>query len=197
MYYANFPLIYNATHKHTLVQIHKWSVLMHWRRCGDLLKCFHLSYSMILKMDIYLRKINANLELMWRLIQPLPTGKSSLLMRIFVIPNSSLVSRISRCWMNISISCLIHFQWEEIHGEFINIHLCVCAHVWYNTCLIFFSRVLRFIRKCFSTLDDKWISIFLHLADNERLLPDERIYTRGHFRVLDPYGSNHITEKCT
>ncbi|CAN7074086.1 unnamed protein product [Brassica oleracea var. botrytis] len=55
--------------------------------------------------------------------------------------------------------------------------------------------VLRFYRKCFSTLDDKWISIFLHLADNERLLPDERIYTRGHFRVLDPCGSNHITEK--
>ncbi|XP_013688784.2 uncharacterized protein LOC106392522 [Brassica napus] len=55
--------------------------------------------------------------------------------------------------------------------------------------------VLRFYRKCFSTLDDKWISIFLHLADNERLLPDERIYTRGHFRVLDPCRSNHITEK--
>ncbi|KAJ4887101.1 TRAF-like family protein [Raphanus sativus] len=55
--------------------------------------------------------------------------------------------------------------------------------------------LLTLHRKRFSTLDDKWISIFLHLADNERLLPDERIYTRGHFRVLDPCGSNHITEK--
>ncbi|CAH8383551.1 unnamed protein product [Eruca vesicaria subsp. sativa] len=55
--------------------------------------------------------------------------------------------------------------------------------------------VLKFHRKWFSTLDDKWISIFLHLADNESLLRDERIYTRGHFRVLDPCGSNHTTEK--
>lgn len=147
-------------------------------------------------MDKYLRKITANLELMWRLIQPLPTGKSSRLMRISVFPNSCLISRILRCWENIFITWLRHFQWEERHGEFINIYLCVCPRVWYNTCLIFFSRLLTLHRKRFSTLDDKWISIFLHLADNERLLPDERIYTRGHFRVLDPCGSNHITEKC-
>ncbi|KAL1223238.1 Ubiquitin C-terminal hydrolase 12 [Cardamine amara subsp. amara] len=56
--------------------------------------------------------------------------------------------------------------------------------------------VLKLYPKCFSTSDVKWISIFLHLADNERLMVDERIYTRGHIRVLDPCGSNHVKEKC-
>ncbi|XP_024014966.1 uncharacterized protein LOC18023671 [Eutrema salsugineum] len=56
--------------------------------------------------------------------------------------------------------------------------------------------VLKLYPKCFSTSsDDKWISICLHLAYNERLIKDERIYTRGHLRVLDPFGDDHITEK--
>ncbi|CAE5963040.1 unnamed protein product [Arabidopsis arenosa] len=55
--------------------------------------------------------------------------------------------------------------------------------------------VLKLYPKCFSTSDGKWISIFLHLEDNERLMADERIYTRGKLRVLDPRGSNHATEK--
>ncbi|CAL9239431.1 unnamed protein product [Arabidopsis halleri] len=57
------------------------------------------------------------------------------------------------------------------------------------------ERVLKLYPKCFSTTDGKWISIFLHLADNEILMADERIYTRGKLRVLDPRGSNHATEK--
>ncbi|XP_020865699.1 uncharacterized protein LOC9323038 [Arabidopsis lyrata subsp. lyrata] len=55
--------------------------------------------------------------------------------------------------------------------------------------------VLKLYPKCFSTSDGKWISISIHLADNERLMADERIYTRGKLRVLDPRGSNHATEK--
>ncbi|CAH2053053.1 unnamed protein product [Thlaspi arvense] len=56
--------------------------------------------------------------------------------------------------------------------------------------------VLKLYPKCFSTSDNKWLSIFLHLAaDNERFIADERIYTLGHLRVLDPCGSDHITEK--
>ncbi|XP_023644265.1 uncharacterized protein LOC111832158 [Capsella rubella] len=41
----------------------------------------------------------------------------------------------------------------------------------------------------------KWISFNFHLAENEKLKSDERIYTRGVLRVLDPYGSNHATKK--
>ncbi|KAG7589005.1 MATH/TRAF domain [Arabidopsis suecica] len=55
--------------------------------------------------------------------------------------------------------------------------------------------VLKLYPKYFSTSDGKWISIFLHLEDNERLMADERIYTRGKLQVLDPCGSNHATEK--
>ncbi|CAA7030241.1 unnamed protein product [Microthlaspi erraticum] len=51
------------------------------------------------------------------------------------------------------------------------------------------------VLKVYPTSDVKWVSIFLHLSYYERLVADERIYTRGHIRVLNPRGSNHITEK--
>ncbi|CAA7030916.1 unnamed protein product [Microthlaspi erraticum] len=43
-----------------------------------------------------------------------------------------------------------------------------------------------------SRADGKWLSVFLYLADSEKLKADETIYTQAHLRVLDPLGSNHF-----
>ncbi|KAG2321529.1 hypothetical protein Bca52824_014742 [Brassica carinata] len=39
--------------------------------------------------------------------------------------------------------------------------------------------------------DGKWLSIYLEVAGNT-LKADEKIFRKGHMRVLDPLGSNHI-----
>ncbi|KFK32401.1 hypothetical protein AALP_AA6G236800 [Arabis alpina] len=56
--------------------------------------------------------------------------------------------------------------------------------------------VLKLYPKGYSTADNnKWVSIFLFLADGEILKEDERIYVQADLKVEDPFGSNHLTYK--
>ncbi|KAF2561353.1 hypothetical protein F2Q70_00015749 [Brassica cretica] len=54
-----------------------------------------------------------------------------------------------------------------------------------------FPRVLKLYPKGYSREDDKWLSVFLHLADNGAPKADEKIFVQANLRVLDPHGSNH------
>ncbi|WZZ33012.1 hypothetical protein YC2023_016413 [Brassica napus] len=51
--------------------------------------------------------------------------------------------------------------------------------------------VLKLYPKGYSREDDKWLSVFLHLADNGTAKADEKIFVQANLRVLDPHGSNH------
>ncbi|KAG2281354.1 hypothetical protein Bca52824_052574 [Brassica carinata] len=51
--------------------------------------------------------------------------------------------------------------------------------------------VLKLYPKGYSREDDKWLSVFLHLADNGAPKADEKIFVQANLRVLDQHGSNH------
>ncbi|KAJ0242775.1 TRAF-like family protein [Hirschfeldia incana] len=51
--------------------------------------------------------------------------------------------------------------------------------------------VLKLYPKGYSREGDKWLSVFLHLADNGAPKADEKIFVQANLRVLDPHGSNH------
>ncbi|KAL1191835.1 MATH domain and coiled-coil domain-containing protein [Cardamine amara subsp. amara] len=43
--------------------------------------------------------------------------------------------------------------------------------------------------------EGKWLSIFLRLADNKTLMTDAKIYVRALLKIVDPRGSNHLTNE--
>ncbi|CAA7033107.1 unnamed protein product [Microthlaspi erraticum] len=55
--------------------------------------------------------------------------------------------------------------------------------------------VLKLYIKGETRRDGKWLSTFLFLAGSETMKEDEKIYTRAHLRVLDPFGNNDITKE--
>lgn len=69
--------------------------------------------------------------------------------------------------------------------------MCVCACMSAKGWSIMFSRALKLYPKGAA---GKWLSFYLYLDDNETLTTDEKIYARAHLRVIDPQGSNHITD---
>ncbi|CAH8385945.1 unnamed protein product [Eruca vesicaria subsp. sativa] len=53
--------------------------------------------------------------------------------------------------------------------------------------------VLKLYPKGYSTPDNKWVSIFLHLEDGEVLKEDEKVYVEADLKVEDPQRSSHLT----
>ncbi|KAF8106289.1 hypothetical protein N665_0144s0001 [Sinapis alba] len=47
----------------------------------------------------------------------------------------------------------------------------------------------------YSTSDNKWVSIFLHLDDGEILKEDEKVYVEADLKIEDPRRSSHLTRK--
>ena len=87
-------------------------------------------------------------------------------------------------------------QWEKETGEYyihlmvlmLNIYCMIDSHVHNHFIL---CRVLKLYPKGYSREDDKWLSVFLHLADNGAPKADEKIFVQANLRVLDQHGSNH------
>lgn len=42
----------------------------------------------------------------------------------------------------------------------------------------------------------KQLSLYMYLAENEKLKVGETIYMQANIRILDPFGCNHVTWKC-
>ncbi|AEE34959.1 unnamed protein product [Arabidopsis thaliana] len=55
--------------------------------------------------------------------------------------------------------------------------------------------VLKLFPKGNSRAKGKYLSVFLYLADNETLKPDEKIFTQVVVRILNPLGSNHVASR--
>ncbi|CAF2099376.1 hypothetical protein BRARA_E02028 [Brassica rapa] len=57
--------------------------------------------------------------------------------------------------------------------------------------------VLKLYPKGNNTTCSRWLSLFLHLADSETktMTTGEEIYTQCDMRILDPFGSHHVTLK--
>jgi len=69
-------------------------------------------------------------------------------------------------------------------------------HVCMNVRNFIFCRVLKLFPKGNSRAKGKYLSVFLYLADNETLKPDEKIFTQVVVRILNPLGSNHVASRC-
>ncbi|CAN6884393.1 unnamed protein product [Brassica oleracea var. botrytis] len=56
--------------------------------------------------------------------------------------------------------------------------------------------VLELYPKGYNTTYSTWLSLFLHLAEGEKMKTGEEIYTQCcDLRILDPFGCNHMTRK--
>ncbi|XP_019092258.1 PREDICTED: ubiquitin carboxyl-terminal hydrolase 12-like [Camelina sativa] len=44
-----------------------------------------------------------------------------------------------------------------------------------------------------ASVEGKWLSLYLHLAQCEKLRESEKIFVQAQLRILDPRGSNHFT----
>lgn len=73
-----------------------------------------------------------------------------------------------------------------------NKYVCALVLVIVNICVI--SRALVLYPKGATKADGgKWLSIYMCLAEDEKLQEDEVIFTKALMRVIDPRGSNHYT----
>ncbi|KAF2546673.1 hypothetical protein F2Q70_00022649 [Brassica cretica] len=55
--------------------------------------------------------------------------------------------------------------------------------------------VLELYPKGYNATYSTWLSLFLHLAEGEKMKTGEEIYTQCDLRILDPFGCNHMTRK--
>jgi len=58
-----------------------------------------------------------------------------------------------------------------------------------------FCRFLKVHPKGVKARDNS-LSIYVYLSESETLNAEEKIYTRVHLRVLDPFGSIHQAGQC-
>ncbi|KAG2271022.1 hypothetical protein Bca52824_065577 [Brassica carinata] len=55
--------------------------------------------------------------------------------------------------------------------------------------------VFELYPKGYNATYSTWLSLFLHLAEGEKMKTGEEIYTQCDLRILDPFGCNHMTRK--
>ncbi|CAN6921443.1 unnamed protein product [Brassica oleracea] len=55
--------------------------------------------------------------------------------------------------------------------------------------------VLKLYPKGLNTIYSAWLSLFLHIADDETVKTGEETYVQCDMRILDPFGCDHLTKK--
>ncbi|AAF22920.1 hypothetical protein; 72397-73404 [Arabidopsis thaliana] len=122
--------------------------------------------------DVEIKRFDA-LKMVWGLPKVFPY-------ETFINRKMDTYSRV----MNVTWSVKNFSQWKENECSKPN-RFSIGGREW----------VLKLFPKGNSRAKGKYLSVFLYLADNETLKPDEKIFTQVVVRILNPLGSNHVASR--